>query len=140
MNVLSQNFFLSNMYKPALIAGSLFALLAVITGAFGAHYLKSIFTAETLQSFETGVRYQFYHSLALLFTGMYARENPPFIRAITWLFGLGTVMFSGSIYLLCWLKSTLSIGLGGLGAITPLGGLLFISGWLLLTLSFLKKK
>lgn len=127
-------------YKPALIAGSLFALLSVIIGAFGAHYLKSVFTPETLISFETGVRYQSYHSLALLFLGLYAKENPFFIRSIFISFVAGIILFSGSIYLLCILKSTLSIGLGGIGILTPVGGLLLITGWLLLTISLLKQR
>lgn len=139
MNVHSLKYFFSFMYKPALICGSIFALLSVIIGAFGAHYLKTIFSAEVLQSFETGVKYQFYHSLALLFVGLYSREKAPLIKVIALLFIGGIILFSGSIYLLCYLKSTLNIGLGGLGALTPIGGLLFISGWIALTISFIRK-
>ncbi len=128
------------MYKPALLTGSIFALLCVVIGAFGAHYLKAIFTPETLLSFETGVRYQFYHSIALLFTGMYAKENPLYYKSITCLFSAGIILFSGSIYTLCLLKSTMNIGLGGLGMLTPIGGLCFIAAWFLLIVSVLKSK
>jgi uncharacterized membrane protein YgdD (TMEM256/DUF423 family) len=126
--------------KPALIAGSIFAMLSVIIGAFGAHYLKTIFSPETLISFETGVRYQFYHSVALLFLGLYAKENPPYLKLIFACFVGGILLFSGSIYLLCLLKSTMSIGLGGLGILTPLGGLLFIAAWAMLIVSIVKTR
>lgn len=132
--------FLKTMYRSSLIAGSLFALLGVIIGAFGAHYLKSIFTPEILQSFETGVRYQFYHAFALLIAGTVAKENPQYQKSILLLFSAGILLFSGSIYLLCWLKATMSIGLGGLGIITPIGGLLFIAGWLLLLISLFRAR
>ena len=135
---LTQSFY--PMYKPALLAGSMAAMLAVIFGAFGAHYLKSIFTPELLQSFETGVRYQFYHAFALLFVAIYAAIKPDSkVRLISIFFIAGIILFSGSIYALCWLKSTAHIGLGGLGILTPLGGVCFISGWLLLLLSALPK-
>ncbi len=121
------------MYKPALTAASIFAVLAVILGAFGAHALKQIFTPDQLLSFETGVRYQFYHAFALLFAGVIYSVFPS--KLLKWAatcFSIGIVFFSGSIYLLTYLKATSSIGLGGLGAITPLGGLFFIAGWILL--------
>jgi uncharacterized membrane protein YgdD (TMEM256/DUF423 family) len=129
------------MYKPALVSGALLAMLAVIFGAFGAHYLKTIFTPELLSSFETGVRYQFYHAFALLFVGLYAQQNnSKQIRTIFLCFLLGVILFSGSIYLLCFLKSADIIGLSGIGILTPMGGVCFIAGWLLLLMSVLKKK
>lgn len=118
------------MYKPAAIAGTLFALLAVILGAFGAHYLKSLFEPALLQSFETGVRYQFYHALALLFLSTAPFPSP--LERKQWVFRFfvfGMLLFSGSIYALCFLKATQHIGLGGLGILTPVGGLLMITGW-----------
>lgn len=118
------------MHKTSLIAGTLLGASAVIIGAFGAHALKKILSPELLASFEVGVRYQFYHALALLFLGVLAPHLSSSVQPIwmSWLFG--TILFSGSIYILCILKSTLQIGLGGLGLITPLGGLLMIIGWL----------
>jgi uncharacterized membrane protein YgdD (TMEM256/DUF423 family) len=128
------------MYKPALILGSLFAMLSVVFGAFGAHYLKTIFTPELLSSFETGVKYQMYHSLALLFTGIISMNIHQKAKLITILFTTGIILFSGSIYALCILKSNLQIGLGGLGILTPIGGLFFIMGWGLLALNISKSK
>jgi uncharacterized membrane protein YgdD (TMEM256/DUF423 family) len=128
------------MYKPALISGSIFAMLSVVLGAFGAHYLKTIFTPEILSSFETGVKHQMYHSLALLFTGIISMNIHQKAKLITILFITGIVLFSGSIYALCILKSNLQIGLGGLGILTPIGGLFFIMGWGLLALNIAKSK
>ena len=88
------------MHKPSLLAGSLLAMLAVIFGAFGAHYLKTIFTPELLSSFETGVKYQMYHSVALLVLGLYAQVSSQSVKVIFGLFLAGIILFSGSIYLL----------------------------------------
>lgn len=126
------------MHKPSLLAGSLLAMLAVIFGAFGAHYLKTIFTPELLSSFETGVKYQMYHSVALLVLGLYAQVSSQSVKVIFGLFLAGIILFSGSIYLLCLLKSNLQIGLGGLGVLTPIGGLLFISAWVVWFIQILK--
>ena len=126
------------MYKPSLIVGTIFAMTAVILGAFGAHYLKTIFTPEILTSFETGVKYQFYHAFALIALGIYAKfSNNP----VTWIHRLlttGTLFFSVSIYMLCYLKGTMQIGLGGLGIITPIGGLLMIIGWAMWLFNIIK--
>lgn len=128
------------MYKPAFLSGLMLALLSVITGAFGAHYLKSILTPELLISFETGVRYQMYHALALILLGGFASQIPiSQTRKVFWFLLGGVILFSGSIYLLCILKGTASIGLGGLGLLTPLGGLMMILGWGLWTLAIFKK-
>ncbi len=128
------------MYKPALIAGSILAMLSVVFGAFGAHYLKTIFTPELLSSFETGVKYQMYHSLALILTGIISLPYNTKAKLITILFIGGILLFSGSIYILCILKSNLHIGIGGLGILTPIGGLLFILGWIMLALNIAKSK
>ncbi len=122
------------MYKQALTAGLLFAMLAVIFGAFGAHALKARLTADMLQVFETGVRYQFYHSFALLAAGIlymsYPHKN---IRLAATMFIIGIVLFSGSLYAMA-LLSIGGTGIGPAGVITPIGGLFFILGWLLLLL------
>lgn len=127
------------MSKISLALGAGACFLAVILGAFGAHYLKTIFTPELLQSFETGVRYQMYHGFALIGLGLYARNSPK-IKAICLLFVVGILLFSGSIYALCLLKAQAQIGLGGLGILTPLGGVSFLAGWLLWILRILKEK
>ena len=129
------------MYKPALIAGTIFAMLAVIFGAFGAHYLKGIFTPELLNSFETGVRYQFYHAFALLIIGLLHKHiSASQLRVSFYCFVFGILLFSGSIYALCFFKSADVIGLSGLGILTPIGGVCFIVGWLILCVNLMRKK
>lgn len=123
------------MQTSALRLGSLFAVLAVILGAFGAHALKKVLTPELLQTFETGVKYQFYHSFALLITGvLYSSFANKFTKLASTFFAIGIILFSGSIYALVMLKSSGQVGLGGLGILTPIGGVFFILGWLMLIL------
>ena len=127
------------MYRPALIAGCIFALLAVVLGAFGAHALKEILAPEQLMTFDTGVKYQFYHSFALIACGiLYSNYPVKQIRLAHWFFLVGVLFFSGSIYALTLLKARGQVGLGGLGIVTPIGGLLFILGWLMLILAIAK--
>lgn len=129
------------MHKTALTAGILFAGLAVIIGAFGAHGLKPYLTPEEQQVFETGVKYQFYHSFALLITGILFTSFPfKQIKAAATCFIIGILLFSGSLYALTFLKMNGQVGLGGVGILTPIGGLFFIMGWLLLLLAVFKKK
>ncbi len=104
--------------------GSVFALLGVAGGAFGAHSLKAVLSPEMLAVFETGIRYQMYHALALLFVGLAEdRCRSAIVRLAGWLFVVGIALFSGSLYAL-----SLS-GVRWLGAVTPLGGVAFIAGW-----------
>jgi uncharacterized membrane protein YgdD (TMEM256/DUF423 family) len=110
--------------------GSLSALIAVAAGAFGAHILGGRLSADMLATFETGARYQMYHGLALLGVAWAVTHWPgPLTTAAGWLFVAGTILFSGSLYAL-----SLS-GVRWLGAITPLGGIAFIGGWLCLALA-----
>lgn len=106
------------------VLGALFAFVAVAGGAFGAHSLKAILAPDLLAVFETGIRYQMYHALALLAVGWAAHQYPQASFHISgWLFVAGIVLFSGSLYILA-----LS-GVRWLGAITPLGGVLLLAGW-----------
>jgi uncharacterized membrane protein YgdD (TMEM256/DUF423 family) len=113
------------------VLGSISGGLAVALGAFGAHALKARLTADRLTTFETGVRYQMYHALAML--GVVAAithwpaSNLPNVAG--WLFVTGTLLFSGSLYLLCFTHQR------WLGAVTPFGGLAFIAGWVCLVLT-----
>ncbi len=118
--------------------GAAFAFFAVIFGAFGAHALKEHLSPEQLTSFETGVRYQFYHAFALLILAqlMYKRKNK-LIHYAGWLFISGTALFSGSIYLLA-LRDIVGFSAGWLGPVTPIGGTLLIIGWALLFVSSFK--
>jgi uncharacterized membrane protein YgdD (TMEM256/DUF423 family) len=107
--------------------GCIFAFLAVAAGAFGAHALRARLEPDLLEVFETGARYQMYHALALLGTAWAAARWPDApVQIAGWLFVSGIVIFSGSLYLLA-----LS-GIRWLGAITPLGGVAFLAGWLVL--------
>ena len=104
-----------------------YGFLAVALGAFGAHALKARLSAEMLAVWRTGVEYHFYHALALLLLGIIARQTPsPLLNASGYCFALGVLLFSGSLYALA--LSEVRI----LGAVTPLGGLLFLAGWALL--------
>src|ERR1700754_4085811 len=129
------------MYKTALIAGILFAGLAVMIGAFGAHGLKPLLSPEDLQVFDTGVKYQFYHSFALLVAGtLYASCPFKQVRSASVFFIIGILLFSGSLYAITLLKIKGQVGLGGVGILTPIGGLCFIIGWLLLLFAVIRKK
>ena len=111
--------------------------LAVIFGAFGAHALKNRLSQDQLKSFETGVKYQMYHAIILIITGFIF----PFIEIsqiiMAWCFLLGTLLFSFSIYGLV-LSTAQGKKLTLLGPVTPLGGLLLVVGWILLTYNLSK--
>jgi uncharacterized membrane protein YgdD (TMEM256/DUF423 family) len=128
------------MQKMIFSLGATFAAIAVILGAFGAHALKAKFEPEQLQVFETGVRYQMYHAFALIIAGLvYDKFNQPMLNYSAFFFIAGIIFFSGSLYLLA-SKNLLGIeNWKFLGPITPLGGLCFIVGWVLLAVSAFKK-
>jgi uncharacterized membrane protein YgdD (TMEM256/DUF423 family) len=111
------------------VIGSTSALVAVAAGAFGAHALRARLTPDLLAVFETGARYQMYHAFALLASAWAVTRWPgPWPVRAGWLFLIGTIVFSGSLY---------TLALGGvrwLGAVTPLGGAAFLAGWLCLLL------
>jgi uncharacterized membrane protein YgdD (TMEM256/DUF423 family) len=111
-----------------LTLAALSAFVAVAAGAFGAHALRDRLSADMLQVFQTGVTYQMYHALALLAVGIllarFSVDGSVWLTSAGWLFVAGTVLFSGSLYALA------LTGVSWLGAITPLGGLAFLLGWL----------
>jgi uncharacterized membrane protein YgdD (TMEM256/DUF423 family) len=110
--------------------GSASAFLAVAAGAFGAHALRGRLTPEYLAIFETAARYQMYHALGLIAVAWALSRWPGVLtQSAGWLFVVGTVLFSGSLYALSLTR------LRWLGAITPLGGVAFLTGWLLLALA-----
>jgi uncharacterized membrane protein YgdD (TMEM256/DUF423 family) len=121
--------------KRLLQLGAVFALLAVVFGAFGAHTLERIVSPGELETFEIGVRYQFYHAFALLIAGLLSIWRPHrFLRVAGWLFAIGILFFSGSLYLLA-IDEALGLSLRWLGPVTPIGGTLFILGWAYLFLA-----
>ena len=115
------------MERLFFLVGGLFGFLGVMLGAFGAHALKNSLGADQLMTFEVGVRYQMYHAFALLSVAWACSQWPgKMLVASGWLFIIGTVIFSGSLYALSLSE------IRWLGAITPLGGLALLSGWLCL--------
>jgi uncharacterized membrane protein YgdD (TMEM256/DUF423 family) len=113
------------MEKTFLLLASIFGALAVALGAFGAHALESRLSADLLSTYEVGVRYHFYHALALLGVVAVISRWPEASAAVWagWLFVIGILIFSGSLYILAF------TGIRWLGAITPIGGVAFIAGW-----------
>jgi uncharacterized membrane protein YgdD (TMEM256/DUF423 family) len=115
------------MDRAFLLLGAIAAALAVAIGAFGAHALRGRVGEEMLGTFEIGARYHMYHALALLAVAWVTSRWPgPAVSVAGWLFVAGIVVFSGSLYLL------VLTGQRWLGAVTPLGGLCFLGGWVLL--------
>ncbi len=113
------------MERLFFLVGSISALIAVVLGAFGAHGLRGRLTTEMLNAFEVGVRYQMYHALALLAVAWALSRWPRAeVTVAGWLFVAGTIIFSGSLYLLS------LTGVRWIGAITPIGGVAFLLGWL----------
>ena len=125
------------MSQLALIFGSIFGGLAIILGAFGAHLLKKTFTADQLNSFETGVKYQMYHSLLILMLSFNLNLETSLEKSIIYCLVIGTILFSFSIYGLC-ITASKGKKMKILGPITPLGGLFLVIGWGLLFYNFIK--
>lgn len=118
------------MKNKIVVWASIFGLTAVILGAFGAHSLKNIVSANMLSVWQTAIQYQFYHTFALLFLATLTHIKPKYIKLSFYGFVWGIFLFSGSLYLLA-LKDFLGVPwLKYLGPITPIGGLFFILGWL----------
>ncbi len=115
--------------SPLIALGALNAAIAVGAGAFAAHGLRDRLDARALEVFETGARYQMYHALAIILAGLLATFGATSgaargAQTAGWIFQTGIVLFSGSLYVLA------LTGVKGLGAVTPLGGLAFLAGWL----------
>jgi uncharacterized membrane protein YgdD (TMEM256/DUF423 family) len=129
------------MRKPFLVSGILLAGLAVALGAFGAHGLKKVVDEQSAEVFKTGVQYQFYHALALILTGLLSIHfSSKEIKRAGALFIGGIILFSGSLYAITAFKAMETTVPKFIGPITPLGGLLFIAGWLCLLIAVIKRK
>lgn len=128
------------MHKGFLKWGALFGMLSVMLGAMAAHALKSKVGDQELQIFETGVKYQFYHAFALLAVGiLYKFYNTRLLKIAGYCFIAGIFLFSGSLYGLMIVKAKSLDGFNWLGPVTPIGGLLFILGWVLMLAVFFQK-
>jgi uncharacterized membrane protein YgdD (TMEM256/DUF423 family) len=121
-------------YRATMLAGAVFAALAVMIGAFGAHLLKDILvqTGRT-ETYELAVRYQFYHAFGLLITSIIQKVDESFkLKWVGIFFSAGIILFSGSLFILS------VTGIKILGAITPIGGVFFIAGWLKMLMEIVK--
>lgn len=127
------------MDKKIISTGAIFGMLAIILGAFGAHALKKVLSLDQLSTFETGVRYQMYQGLFLLFVGLMTNLSQKTKKTIYYLVLFGVILFSGSIYLLA-TNTLTSFDFKVIGFVTPIGGLLLILAWGVLLFHILKKK
>lgn len=127
------------MNRKILISGITLGLIAVILGAFAAHGLQPLLSIEKMQTFETGVKYQMYHAFLILFLGVLPVASEKVKRICFYLTLFGVLLFSGSIYLLV-TNSLTTIDFKVLGPVTPIGGTLMISAWIVLLISFFKLK
>ena len=125
------------MDKKILIAGVSLGMLSVVLGAFGAHGLKELVSIEATQTFETGVRYQMYHAILLLFVATTTFLNEKTKKIVYYLVIIGVLFFSGSIYVLA-TNSLTNFDFKTIGFITPIGGLFLILAWIFLFVEFLK--
>jgi uncharacterized membrane protein YgdD (TMEM256/DUF423 family) len=124
------------MDKKIISTAAIFGILAIILGAFGAHALKNVLSVAQLSTFETGVRYQMYHALFLLFIGTITGLSQKNKKIIYYLTFFGVILFSGSIYLL----ATNGVDFKVIGFLTPIGGVLLILAWSVFLIGVLKKK
>lgn len=129
------------MHKQSIVTGAVLVALAVVFGAFGAHGLKQLVTPERLIVFDTGVRYHIYHAFALIITGILYMQFPAKqLRLAAVFFNIGILLFSGSLYAIVLTGISGGAGIGPLGILTPIGGVFFILGWVMLALGVLRKQ
>lgn len=126
-------------HKNIVITASLLAMLAIVLGAFAAHGLKPLISADSLAVFQTGVSYQMYHALALLALVLIPGLGIQKVKIVFRFFIFGILFFSGSLYILA-LKSVVPFSISFLAPITPIGGLLLIGGWIQLAYRLFKAK
>lgn len=119
------------MNKTILLTGIFFGLMAIVLGAFGAHALKESLSQSSIESYQTGVRYQMYHALLLMIIGSWSGAKSHSLKWVYYLITAGTICFSFSIYVLS-LKDVIHWQPEYFGLITPFGGILLIAGWILL--------
>jgi uncharacterized membrane protein YgdD (TMEM256/DUF423 family) len=127
------------MEKKIVSTAAILGMLAIVLGAFGAHALREKLNLQQLATFETGVKYQMYHAIFLLFIGTTQGLTEKAKATVFYLTLSGVQLFSGSIYLLA-TKDLSGLNFSIIGIVTPIGGLLLISSWFVLLISFLKKE
>ncbi len=126
------------MERKITITATILGMISIILGAFGAHALKKVLSLEQLSTFETGVKYQMYHALFLLYVGLSSVSDKA-KKTIYNLIVFGVLFFSGSIYLLA-TKDITHLDFKLIGILTPIGGLLFILAWIVLLINYMQKK
>ena len=127
------------MERKIAVSAAILGMTAILLGAFGAHALKEVLSIEQLNAFDTGVKYQMFHALFLLFISQANAISENAKKTIFYLTILGILFFSGSIYILT-TKNITGLDIKAIGIITPIGGLLLIVAWLCLFIDFIKKK
>lgn len=127
------------MNKTILITAAILGVLSIILGAFAAHGLKKVLTTDAIETFETGVKYQMYHALFLLFVGTTSYISLGTKKIILYLVVAGVICFSGSIYGLA-TNALSSFDFKKIALVTPLGGLLLVSSWVVLLIHLIKLK
>jgi len=127
------------MNKIILVTASILGMLAIVLGAFAAHGLKELISAESLKTFETGVRYQMYHAIVLLFIGITSLFSTKTKRLLYYTILIGVIFFSGSIYGLA-TNELSGFDFKSIAFVTPIGGLLLIASWAIMLLKFLRLK
>jgi uncharacterized membrane protein YgdD (TMEM256/DUF423 family) len=127
------------MDRKIIASAAILGAVAIVLGAFGAHGLKELISPESITVFETGVKYQMYHALFLMFIGTTSLLTEKAKKTILTLVVIGVLFFSGSIYFLA-CNSLFSFDFKKIGFITPIGGLILISAWVLLFLNIMKRK
>ena len=128
------------MNRRIILTASFFGAVAVIFGAFGAHSLKNVLSADALAIWTKGIEYQFYHTFALLFLSTFARFRTKLVDLSYFCFTIGIVFFSGSLYLLATRQILHLNFVNFIGPITPVGGLLLAAGWIILFFAALKNR
>jgi len=130
---------MKKLRRNIVVTAAILTAFTIALGAFGAHGLEKLVSQDAINTFETGVRYQMYHCLAMLIIGFTTIISESTARWVFRFFIFGIILFSGSIYFLA-LKQILPFSVSFLGPVTPLGGLLFIIGWLRLAYGLLTMK
>jgi uncharacterized membrane protein YgdD (TMEM256/DUF423 family) len=129
------------MHRGFIKTGSILAALSIVLGAFAAHKMKGLVSDNAVEIFETGVRYQLYHSFALFIVAIIFRETQTkWLKIAGWLFIAGILLFSGSLYVLAFAKAAVSPDFKWVGPITPVGGLCFSLGWIFVFVAVFAKR
>ena len=127
------------MNKKIISTAAFLGMIAIVLGAFGAHALKKVLSMEQLATFETGVKYQMYHALFLLFLGLNTSFSETIKKRIFNLVLFGVILFSGSIYLLA-ISDLMAFDFKKIGFVTPIGGLFLITAWAIVFVKMIKNK